>query len=153
MNRQQLEGRITISRPSSSDSRPPFVRIGIKDQSSRVQFLEVEVDMAEFSLALTGLSEQPCVLKTRQLDKVGKQKEVERVTFTLSQEYLTKYNLAQYDRDRLQAHLHTDPEGRFQKEGWELSTYLGSQGSVTPNHPDGIRINTNRTRYIERSDQ
>lgn len=153
MSRKPLEGHITISRPSTSDDRPEFVRIVVKDKSSRVQFLEVEVDMAEFALALTGLSEQPCVFKPHQLANVGKQKEVERITFPLSKAYLDRYSLSSFDKKELASHMQNDPEHIFQKEGWELDTYLGSQTSVTPNHPDGIRINTTRKRYVERSDQ
>lgn len=146
-----LEGKITISRPSSGDERPDYVRIAIRDEISRMEFLEVEIDMAEFALALTGLSEQDCVLKTRRLDTVGKVRESQPMTFVLTDEYLDKHSLNSYDRTGLKAHLEHDPEGLFHEEGWELSTYLGTQTSITPNSPDGIRINTHRVRYVERT--
>jgi len=147
----KLDGKISISRPSSSDDRPNYVRIAIRDETSRMGFLEVEVDMAEFALALTGLSEQNCVLRTRRLDAVGKVRESQPMTFVLTDEYLDKHGLSSYDRAGLKAHLEQDPEGRFHEEGWELSTYLGTQSSTTPNSPDGIRINTHRVRYVERT--
>lgn len=147
----KLEGKITISRPSSGQDRPEYVRIAIRDKTSRMEFLEVEVDMAEFALALTGLSEQDCVLKTRRLDTVGKVRESEPMTFVLTDEYMDKHNLRSYDRVGLKAHLKHDPEGRFHEAGWEVSTDLGSQNSITPNSPDGIRINTHRVRYVERT--
>ena len=148
-----LEGRITISRPSHSDDRPEFVRIGVKDVSSRLQFLEIEVDLAEFAAALTGLSEQPCVLKPHGLVNVGRQREVERITFVMTQDYLRQHGLSGYDRKAIGRHIEVDPEGLFQQKGWELSTYLGAQDSITPNSPDGIRVNTTRHRYVERTEQ
>lgn len=147
----KLEGKITISRPSSGQDRPEYVRIAIRDNTSRMEFLEVEIDMAEFALALTGLSEQCCVLRTHRLDAVGKVRESQPMTFVLTDEYLDKHSLSSYDRVGLKAHLEKDPEGRFHEEGWELSTYLGTQSSITPNSPDGIRINTHRVRYVERT--
>lgn len=149
----KLEGKITISRPSSGHDRPEYVRIAIRDETSRMEFLEVEIDMAEFALALTGLSEQDCVLRTRRLDAVGKERESQPMTFVLTDEYMAKHKLESYDRAGLKAHLNQDPEGLFHEEGWELSTYLGMQNSITPNSPDGIRINTHRVRYVERTPQ
>ena len=145
-----LKGQITISRPSTNDDRREFVRIAIKDAGSRLQFLEVEVELEPFAAALTGLSEQPCLLKTHGLTNVGKVREVERVTFVLTGDYLSRHGLSRYDKERIRDHLQADPEGIFQEEGWELSTYLGAQNSITSNHPDGIRINTTRVRYVER---
>lgn len=147
----KLEGKITISRPSSSVDRPEYVRIAIRDDTSRMTFLEVEVDMAEFALALTGASEQPCVLHTRRLDAVGKVRESQSMTFVLTDEYMDKHNLRSYDRKGLEKHLMTDPEGLFHEEGWDLYTGLNSKNSITPNSPDGIRINTYRVRYVERT--
>lgn len=147
----KLEGKITISRPSSGQDRPEYVRIAIRDNTSRMEFLEVEIDMAEFALALTGLSEQDCVLKTRRLDTVGKVRESQPMTFVLTDEYMDKHGLQSFNRAGLKAHLNHDPEGLFHEEGWDLSTDLGSQSSITPNSPDGIRINTHRVRYVERT--
>lgn len=147
----KLEGRITISRPSSSDDRPEYVRIAIRDEVSRMTFLEVEVDMADFALALTGASEQSCVIKPHRLNTVGKVRESQPMTFVLTDEYMTKYGLQSYNKAGIRAHLEQDPEGRFHEEGWDLSTYLGTHHSITPNSPDGIRINTYRVRYVERT--
>lgn len=146
-----LKGKITISRPSSGHDRPEYVRIAIRDEASRMTFLEVEIDMPEFALALTGAAEQDCIIKPRRLDTVGKVRESQPMTFVLTDEYLAKHNLRSYDKAGLKAHLEHDPEGLFHEEGWELSTYLGTQSSITPNSPDGIRINTHRVRYVERT--
>lgn len=151
--RQTYKGQITISRPQVSDQRD-FIRITIKDTDARMQFLEVDIAPEEFALALTGLSEQPCDLHPNRLDTVGKVREVERVVFVLTQAYMDRHKLSHYYKDELRQHMELDPEGLFaQKDGWELSTYLGTQTSITPNHPDGIRINTSRTRYVERKEE
>jgi len=148
-----LEGRISISRPQGGEDGGTFVRVAIRDQSSRVEFVQLDIPLAGFAEALTGLSEVECRLKVRGLDRVGKVRETERVTFALSDDYLKKHSLSRYERELLVAHIRQDPEGIFHEEGWELSTYLGSQNSITPNHPDGIRINTTKVRYVERTEE
>ncbi len=147
-----LNGQISISRPSHSDDRPEFVRLAINDVDAKVQFLEIEVELADFAAALTGLSNQPCVIKPNRLDVVGRVREVESVTFVLRDDYLDRYGVSKYDRVALAKLLTDDPDHLFQKEGWKLSTYLGSQSSISPNFPNGIRINTSRVRYVDKKD-
>jgi hypothetical protein len=147
-----LKGNLTISRPNGGRSdESPHISIKIRDATSRIDFVTIEVPLANFAEALTGLSEVEARLTVRGLGNVGKVRESQPVTFVLTDEYMTKYSLQSYDRVGIKAHLEHDPEGRFHEAGWELSTYLGTQNSITPNSPDGIRINTSRVRYVERT--
>ena len=146
-----LKGRLTISRPQGPTTDDhPYVKIAVRDENSRVTFLEIDVPVAEFALALTGLSEVPVTLKPTQLDLVGKRKLMEPAKFHLDADYLAKYNLSTYgDRPRLTGHMIADPEGIFQREGWTLDLYLGSQTSVVPDQKGGMHINTRYYTYVE----
>jgi hypothetical protein len=147
-----LKGNLTISRPSGGrhDDRA-CISITIRDATSRIDFATIEVPLALFAEALTGLSEVEGSLTVRGLRNVGKVRDSQAITFVLTDEYMTKYGLQSYDRAGIRAHLEHDPEGRFHEEGWELSTYLGTHHSIAPNSPDGIRVNTSRVRYVERT--
>lgn len=151
--RQTYKGQITISRPQFGNEEE-VIRIVVRDEGSRTQFLEIDMTPEQFALALTGLSERPCKIEPFRLDTVGKIRESERITFVLPQDYLDRHKLSRYYKEEIRKHMELDPEGLFaQTDGWELSIYLGGQTSITSNHPDGIRINTSRTRYVERKEE
>lgn len=69
-----LDGRISISRPNRS-SGVETINIEITDETSRTRFLEVEIDMADFARALTGLSYVPIKFDLVRSDLVGTLKE------------------------------------------------------------------------------
>lgn len=149
--RQTYKGKITISRPQVGGQITERVRITLRDEEARTQFLEVDIDLDEFALALTGLSERPCDFEPHRLDTVGKVREHENITFVLTGEYMERHKLNRYFKEEIRLHMMIDPEKIFrQTDGWELSVYLGGQTSITTNYPDGIRINTTRVRYVER---
>lgn len=148
-----LEGRLTISRPQGGLTDGKFVRVAIRDQTSSLEFVRLEIPLADFADALMGLSEVECQLTVNSLKDVGKVRESVRVTFPLDQNYLDRHHLSSYDRAGLSRHMKEDPEGVFHKEGWKVSRHLGSQSSLTPNSPNGVRINTSMTRYVEQKEQ
>lgn len=67
-----MKGKIDISRPSCGDGRE-YISIRVKDHTSKVRFLEIEIDLDEFTKALTGMGETPCNIKCRNLNKVGRE--------------------------------------------------------------------------------
>jgi hypothetical protein len=71
----KTKGNFSISRLSCSDGRS-YIRINVTEEASRVQFLELEVELADFAKALTGLGYQECDLELRRLDLLGKQLEI-----------------------------------------------------------------------------
>jgi hypothetical protein len=146
-----LKANLTISRPSSSTaSDEPFIRMVVRDNGSRTQFLELDVPLATFALALTGLSEVECSMKVNHLDRVGLIKESKSITYVLTAEYLAKYAIHSFDRVKLGYLMEQDPDNLFaQEDGWVLSTYLGSQNSIVHLPDDAIRINTSAQRYVK----
>lgn len=146
-----LKGHLTISRPQGPRSYDnPYIRIAVRDASSRTEFLEIEVPLASFTEALTGLSEVECDMRVRDLNRVGLIKETKSLTFDLSAEYLKKYGVSSCDKKALGYLLEQDPDNIFQQtDDWVLSTYLGSQHSVVHMPGDAIRINTGAHRYVK----
>jgi len=146
-----LKANLTISRPSSSSlSDEPFIRMVVRDGGSRTQFLELDVPLATFALALTGLSEVECSMKVNRLDTVGLVKESKSLTYVLTADYLKKYGVSSFDRQKLAYLMEQDPDDLFaQEEGWVLSTYLGSQTSIVHLPDDAVRINTSAHRYVK----
>jgi len=67
----KLKGNISIGKYMNSREMERPVHINIVDESSSIQFLEVNLSLEEFALVLTGLSGVNCELETRSLDLVG----------------------------------------------------------------------------------
>lgn len=70
-------GRISISRITGGDEDK--IHIEIRENRSGVQFLDIEMGVAEFGYAVTGLSGQNCKFELRQLEHVGKLRECKQV--------------------------------------------------------------------------
>lgn len=109
-----MKAKITISR--GSDDK---VRIRIRDDASRVEFVEVALTMEAYGYVLTGLSEQDAELTVRNLQWVGKKRVNERREVVCP--------IASYDRDFLSAWLKENAK----EDGWIVDTYLGSQNSFS----------------------
>jgi hypothetical protein len=151
MTRQRtLEGQISISRPSGGDRDGEYVSITLKDNKSRIEFLRVEVDLARFAEALTGLSCVPVTLNVRSLDLVGRTRITEPAKFTLTRAYLKEKGVESYDKKALRELMVQDPDGIFQRAGWTLDTYLGSQNSITY-EGQNMTIHSHYTTYEETS--
>ncbi len=112
-----MKGKITISRPSYGDGRD-VINIQVRDDVSRIKFLDVEIDCADFARALTGLSETNCELTVRGLKSVGKVKIVETRTALCPTGLSGKESLSKWLEDNKQ------------EDGWTLDSYLGNKTSV-----------------------
>lgn len=108
-----MKAKVSISH--SSDG---FIRIRIRDESSRIEFAEIALTPEHFGNAVTGLSEQDGELEVRGLEWVGK------TVVTENREI--ECPLSSYNRGELEEWLRENG----QEEGWLLGTYLGSQSSV-----------------------
>lgn len=112
-----LDGKITISRPCFGDGRE-LMTIRVKDGLSNERFLEVQIGLAEFTQAITGMGEVPAKLIIQGLDRVGLKKQRERRKVEAPFKYANKEKLTNWLVDNCQ------------EEGWILDTYLGSQDSI-----------------------
>lgn len=72
-----LKGKLTIGRPINGiDQR---ISICIVDDASGVEFVDLEIDLAEFAAAITGAGYQDCKVEVRGLEVLGKVREVRTV--------------------------------------------------------------------------
>lgn len=131
------KANLTISRPTYGDGRKN-ISIQVRDGSSRIRFLELEIDYESFTEALTGLSEVPCTAEYSDLSKVGKVLETKSVTIQLPS------NCRFRDKD-LAAKLGRE---QYNVDGWEISEYFNSQNSFT-NPPGAHLAHTTAYRYVE----
>lgn len=69
------QGSITISRVTSSHG-DPYIQVSVQDETSRHQFIEMTMGMEAFAMALTGMGAQPLTFDLRDVDYVGKRREV-----------------------------------------------------------------------------
>lgn len=129
-----MKGSLTISRPSYGDGRRK-IRICVRDELSRNQFLEVEIDYAEFTEALTGMSETEIDFQVYGLENVGKLRVFEKRQIVYPD---TPYNKASMESWLIE---------NAQEEGWIVNPYLGSQQSVI--HVDGkTLLNYTVTKFV-----
>lgn len=115
MTGKLIKGKISITRPSYGDEREK-ISIQIKDDLSKIQFLTVEIDYADFAQCITGLSFINCDLYIHRMGLVGKNKIVESRTCE---------SPGNMSKDELEKWLKENK----QEEGWILNSYLGSKGS------------------------
>ena len=126
-----MKAQVTIN--SGSDDK---VRISFVDVLSGIEFAEVTMEPAVFGRVITGLAFQEAELEVRGLENVGKQRvtEARRILCPLKS----------YSRTVLQEWL----KNNAQEEGWKLSTYLGSQNSITCTE-NGTWLRYSVTKYEE----
>ena len=58
---------LTISRNSKDE-----IRIQVRDETSRNNFVTISISLEDFAFAITGLSEIKCSAEVKRLDIVGK---------------------------------------------------------------------------------
>lgn len=132
------KAKLSISRPTYGDGRE-MICIRIKDTDARIEFVELEIGYAEFTQALTGLSEVSCSMDVRGLQNVGKQLEREQLTFKMPEDKPFDKNMAAQ-----LAILHAP-------DGWEPSTYFGSKSSFFSK--DGANYaTTDISRWVEKEE-
>ena len=66
-----MNGKITISRTTSSKTGNT-IRIKMEDDSSSITFLEAEMRLEDFALALTGMGYIDCNFKLHGVENIGK---------------------------------------------------------------------------------
>lgn len=104
-----LAGKLSISRVHSSHDgvshHGDYMNITIVDESSRVQFVDVQVDIKTFMDVLTGLARQPCEFELRQSELVGMIKEYKSLLVPKPE-----WNASEEDIDEILA--------PFEVDGW-----------------------------------
>ncbi|EMA4781886.1 hypothetical protein U3C50_001606 [Providencia rettgeri] len=130
-----MKGKLTISRPSYGDNREK-INIVVRDQASRLKFLSIEIDYADFTKCITGLSEVSCDLTVNGLENVGKKKITENRSVICP--------IRSYEKGILRDWLINNK----QEDGYILDPYLGSQSSIKM-CDEGTLLNYRVIKYVE----
>lgn len=112
-----LKGKISITRPSYGDHRQK-IAIGVTDSGSHIQFLELQIDLDDFTKAVTGQGMIPIEFEVRGLENVGRNYESEYFDFPLPKG--TRYA----DKKAAIKELR-----KVTPEGWKSSEHFSSQDS------------------------
>ena len=133
-----LKGKISINRPSYSDiDHPEVITIELTDATSGCRFLEVEIGVAEFAKALTGLSYTDCEFELN-AKNVGKVHEHQVVIVPVDSSYVPHGM-----REKIAARI-LKP---FEVDGWK-----GQVDDLFNHHrytPKGQRVTFHR--YVEKT--
>jgi len=129
-----MKASVTISRCSDNT-----VRIAVRDEASRIEFVELSMSLEAFGSVVTGLGARPAEMDVRGLEHVGKKQVTER------REVLCP--LCEYNRRVLQEWLWLNA----QEDGYTLNSYLGSQDSVQHTE-NGTLLRYSVTKYVDESD-
>lgn len=128
-----MKGRLTISRNNFD-----VIKIAIRDEASRTEFVVAEMTPETLALAITGMSEIEVVLKVQHLDRVGKLRIIEARSIDCP--------LQSLEKEEMRAWLRANA----QEDGWILDDYLGSQSSVSPlKDGKGYSLNYRVVKYVD----
>lgn len=128
----EIKARLSISRDSTG-----VIRVRIRDDASRNEFVDLKISPESFGLAITGLSEIECEATISKIETVGQKKiqENRRVACPINT----------YDKKILARWL----EENCQEPGWHLVTYLGEQESVVRDQDGNLFLNYRVVKYVE----
>lgn len=132
-----IKGKLTISRPQCS-SGEKYINIEVEDDDARIVFLTLKISLENFAEAITGLASSGCEFEVGGLENVGKIKEHDTMVFLMPAHDWNSRNKIAHE----EAKKHTP-------EGWEASTYFGSQDSFF--RKDGAEYaRTNIYRWVDK---
>lgn len=112
-----MKGTLTISNPMYGCGKKK-IRIDVTDETSRTRFLALELDLAAFAEAITGLAGIECDIDVHNLDRVGKKLEKREIEFLVAEKVWL------HDKE-----LAIDLAKAATPEGWVADTYYGSKDS------------------------
>ena len=119
------------------------MRVLIEDADSRIEFVHLELDLASFMRALTGLAYVECDMETNGLEHVGKLCERKELIVEMPDEAdhsrLNRVRIA-YGRAKQKA-----------PEGYTVSSCFGSQDSFF-RKDDRNYARTTMTRWVEKTE-
>ena len=121
------------------------IKISIQDENSRCHFIEVEIGLAEFAQALTGLGSTPVKMEVRNLECVGLVREREGARVVISNNRIQELGFNKHKRFDLEKLL----ADHYQREGWILNNYLGSQDSISFNG-ETVILDFSYHRFVEK---
>jgi hypothetical protein len=125
----KINADLSINRTSRDE-----VTISVTDDKSHTEFVKLSLTLEQFAFAITGMHVSDVEGIVRGLDVVGKTKITKRVS--------VECPLDTYDKKALEEWL----KEHGKEDGWDVSSYLGSQSSVV-RHEGKTVLNYTLFRY------
>lgn len=122
-----------------------YVLLEIEDAISGIQIIDIQMSYSDFGKFIKGCGSIRVEANVRGLDMLGKKlvREGRRVLCPLKPNWASK-------KTEFKEWL----EANCQEEGWSLSTYLGSQNSITPaRDSNGYWLEYSVFKYVEITDE
>lgn len=135
-----IPGKISISRITSNIEEVDYLTLQLKDESSRVRFLEVRIPFTSFVMALTGMMEEPITFYLYHTEHIGKVRETKEETVLVP-----RHTYA--DRETI-ARLALEP---YEVDGWVgyLPDALNHTHRTVERAPEGNRMRVSFHRYVD----
>lgn len=130
---KNIEGKLTITRRRDNNDEQ-FICIELGDEKAIITPIEIKILPEKLMMALTGFASQDCTFDVQHLEKIGKIKEQDTITFPVTN--TDKANAAE------EAKKHTP-------EGWIARTSFNSQNSFSYNNKSYI-AKTQIIRWVDR---
>ena len=150
MSIERISATLSISYPkkSTDDEEGKVVSIRIRDDLSRIEFVDLEIPYDEFTAALSGLQYRPArKCEVRGLESVGKKEEYERFEFyTEVPEGLLQYS----KKEKLRTFLESEAcDQGWADGGWKVSGYIAVNSQNGRGKDDkGTFYRMSRYRYV-----
>lgn len=146
---KELQGSIRFG--AVSDTRGDgYVSIELEDNNSGIQFLEIKLSHEEFGRLVGTNGSVDCKYTVRGAENIGKVYDHKKGTIKVPADVYRKLTTSvKYDdqKEKLGQWLKQNAK----EEGWHISAYLGSRGSIVGSGSDGEPVTLNFTyfRYVD----
>lgn len=128
------EAKVTISKLIGGDNNK--IRIEIEDELSGATFVSVDLSLEAFAQAITGLSIVSGEMKVRNLDLIGKRREMKKEIVPTD-----NYNPSYEDVLEL-----AKP---FEVDGWKANMYKGAKITTTTDKKGNTLLSISFVRWVE----
>jgi hypothetical protein len=132
-----IEVKLTLSRTYGGDGST--MRLSVEDPLSSIRFVEATLSMESYADLLTSRANVPATAEVRGLEFVGMRRVIEQREKTLPADMRREYR-----KDKLEEWLRENGE----EPGWLLSTYLGSQNSVSHDKDGNIVLRYSVHKFV-----
>lgn len=125
-----------------------YVSIELDDENSGIAFLQIKLTHEEFGRLVGTNGSVECSYEVRGKEKIGKKHERKNGSIQMSAEEFRRVTDGKYDTEHknLVAWLLENAK----EEGWEISPYLGSRGSIigSGHNDEPVTLNFHYYRYV-----
>lgn len=132
----EIKGEMTIARNNQNK-----ISIEVQCSTSGARFLNIELNLEQFALLVTGCHQSDIKMQVSGLDKIGK-KRIHELRQVVCDH--VDYGINSYDRDALERWI----EYHCREHGWTINSSLRSQKSIIP--VDGcVQLNYSVCKWVD----